>query len=237
MFTLQTHKKYETAIVKKNMPQMSNQEVEEIIKDKENIEITKELNVIIDAGTEIKVKITIKNNGNVKQVLKECTFSKSIFEMENETHNLNPGDEVIFVINCKSRFVGVNYELIVFNFENFKVGRLVRIEVKSLNLDKNVTTNPLNQIYNKSYKRIVANQREEDSLYFKGIKPYTPARFIKNRPVIWEVPEVLWNIIYTILTENITGDSAKFFLTERIPVLGQTLNFVNYNTRFKNLLF
>lgn len=240
----QINSSIETSILRNISNKLPSQEIDELVKNKENIEITNEISVTTDVKTEKKIEIIVKNNGNVKQLLKKFHFHMKKYESQltllqpkkDEPRNLNPSEQLVYIINCKARFVGAHYEFVVFEFENFKIGRFIKITVNSLNFNnkpKNIGQNHSNKNYNPK----AINLQEEDGNYIRGIKPYKPAKFIKNRPVTWKIPAVLWSAIHTILTEEKNNFESEFLLSERIPVLKQTLNFQNYKQRFNYLLY
>lgn len=237
--------RFETAVVKFR-PQLPPEEISELIRDKENIEITDQINIILDVREQKEIEVKIKNNGNVKQKIFKCSFLSKMSESQlslispkhNEHQDLRPADEVTFKFKCRAKLVGVCEELIIFKFRTFKVGRIITIRVNSINPKNAKDSNgaPSNT-YDHNSRSSIIPQIYEEGMYVKGVKPYKPAKFIAVRPVSWKIPAILWATMNEIKMDRKTTGEAQSLLTERIPVLHQHLNFQNYKQRFGYLLY
>ncbi|XP_058797499.1 probable RNA helicase armi [Phymastichus coffea] len=242
--------RYETSTVKFK-PQMSVEELEEMVRDKENMEITNNIKVNLDVKSVKIIEVTVKNNGNFKQTLYKCAFlskkSDSQLTLLNpvdnapleiqEPQDLKPSNSVTFRFKCKARFVGVSEELIIFKFKKFKIGRIVVITVDSIQ-SKTPMLQELSNTYTNNYKhKYELPHVYEDGMYVKGVKPFTTARFIQERPMTWKIPDILWIIMNEIHEERMNQSEAEFILADRIPCLQQHLTAENYKQRFNYLLY
>ncbi|XP_058797629.1 probable RNA helicase armi isoform X2 [Phymastichus coffea] len=236
--------RYETSTVK-HKPQLPADELDELIRDKESIEITNNIKITLDAKTEQEVTVTVKNNGNFKQIINRCSFlckkSESqltlLFPSDNEIQELKPSDSTTYRFKCKARFVGVSEELVIFKFKNFKIGRIFSITVNSINPNKVISPESSSAYANNNNQRSVIPRVFEDGMYIRGMKPYRTAKFITMRPTTWKIPEILWTAINKIIQERKTHSEAEFILADRVPCLYQHLNIDNYKQRFDYLLY
>ncbi|XP_014214537.1 probable RNA helicase armi [Copidosoma floridanum] len=235
--------KYDTSAIKKE-PQLPYNQMKDLMEDKEDIEITKDIVINLDIGTTTSFEVNVKNNGVCKQVIMKCAFLSRrsdsqlilITPERDEKVILNPEREVTYVIRCKGMKVGVSKELIIFKFRNFKIGRICEINVKS---KKTFNVPPSANLFNSQMggRQSVIPQVYEDGRYIRGVKPYKPAKFIPVRPVTWKIPPVLWSTIDSMIQNTKTQVESELALQEKIPCLNRPLSFNNYKQRFNYLLY
>ena len=244
---LQVVRKFETSTVQYK-PAISRDDLDDMIKDKENMEITNQIRLELDARAQKEFEITVKNNGDFKQILHRCSFlsKKSNSQIillspkDTESQHLKPGDELVYKFRCTGKMVGLSEELIIFKFKNFKVGRIIQIVVNSImptiKADKEEISIG-NRFHNRNVKTAVMPESYEEGMYIRGVKPYKSAKFVAIRPVTWKIPTILLNTMNMIETERKTRAEAEFTVSEKIPLLQQPLKFENYKERFKYLLY
>ncbi|OXU24496.1 hypothetical protein TSAR_010596 [Trichomalopsis sarcophagae] len=237
--------RFETETVKFK-PQLPDDEKEELLKDKENIEITNNLTLTLNAKEEEEIDIVIKNNGNVRQTLFKCAFlsrrSNSQLQLvspkENEQQFVVPGSALTYKFKCRAKIVGVSEEMVIFKFRKFKIARIVQITVNSINPKKDNSNEGSTNTYNRHCNQYSIIPRVyEEGMYIRGVKPYKVAKFIPVRPVTWKIPDVLWTVINKIKIEQKTHSEAVFALVEAVPCLHEPLSIRNYKKRFDYLLY
>ncbi|KAL7306479.1 hypothetical protein TKK_0001178 [Trichogramma kaykai] len=230
--------------------QMPEEQLLELIKDKESVEITNNINITLEAKEEKDFEVVIRNDSNIKLMLQSCSFSRKryqsqiivLFPKKEESRiPIHPGTQLTCTFRCRGKLVGDSEEIIIFKFRKsslyFQVGRIVKITVKSItSATQQANSNgPTNQ--REAPKHLSILELEDNGEYIKGVKPYAPAKFITNKTIVPRIPKTLWTLINTIDIENKSRIEAQGFLEEGVPVLSQPLSFNNYKLRFGYLLF
>lgn len=123
---------------------------------------------------------------------------------------------------CKLRNYGHSRELLLFTFENFKVGRWVMIylEMKASEQFKR------GRYARQTHSRQLVQNNVLQGDFLKGQRPVLPPRFISNRLGEYKVPQKLWDII--MMYSDSFRD--KMTLSEEIHKIKPCLNNLNINT-------
>ncbi|XP_014205092.1 probable RNA helicase armi [Copidosoma floridanum] len=237
--------KYEISAVKFE-PQWSPDELQELLADKRNIEITCDTSITLNIEEEKIIKVKIRNNGNFNQTFKKCVFLSRkvrsrlslVMSQNKNLITIQPEQEFTYSFKCIARFVGPSKEFVVFHFKDFSIARIFEITVKSIKPCILPQYENLCSPYNTGQNsQSLIPQEYEDGTYIKGIKPYKPAKFIAKRPVTWKIPPILWSTIEIIMQDKKTRSESEFALQEKVPCLNQALCFGNYKQRFDYLLY
>ncbi|XP_029039267.2 probable RNA helicase armi [Osmia bicornis bicornis] len=223
----------------------TNRNLDELMKDKCGIVISNNLNIELDVLEEQTLIVTVQNVGNTTHVLRKgCFMSKrnqsQLALMQPPTLNtvsvLNPSDELTYIFKCAAKFIGTSEELFIFNFKDFEIGRVFRINVRPKNVQSKTCVKSDNIKANKS-GQILDLDEWSQMTYIPGIRPCKPPAFIKVRNVIFKVPRHYWNVISKCIDERKSQTECEYDIGNAIPCLLNRLSFEVYKDRFHALLY
>lgn len=198
--------------------------------------ISNNINLELLRLNEIK-KFQLHINHTLKEglVLKEvqCAQANGQCTLETQVDNLRirPKANVKIEFKCRAKNIGISRELLLFVFENFKIGRWITVSLTT-------TVNPSSFMGQGSYQsRRYGGRRcndvEQDVL--RGERPIMPPRFISHKLPEYPVPKKLWDMVLN------HSDSAKdvIFISEELhrlkPCLA-SLSFTSYEDYFHTLI-
>lgn len=215
------------------------EEFKNLMADKEDITITpnilhKEVEInksedavfeILNKGKTIKKLIGIKlqcfkNKSQIK--LKSSNFTKEL--------QIRPNELVKFDFECLGKYIGVSEEICVFEFENFLICKVVRLNVViSEKMDSLLSCNYSTVIQVKSKEKLVRDNTSGTVLH--GPKPWQRPKFAPlRRKEFFEVPKKLWDIIEEE-SEFEEKNTIVANLEEYAPCLKTDLSSSNYVNR------
>ncbi|KAJ8686783.1 hypothetical protein QAD02_022577 [Eretmocerus hayati] len=222
-------------------PVVAESELHELTQNKDNIEITYPTRIELAARGKTNIEITVKNNGNWRQIINLCTVfndrhTNSQLNLMSpstvEPQHVKPSNEIRYDFQVNAKYVGVSREIVVFKFEKFQLGRVVEVEVKSIDFapESSDCEAPVENPYD-------SLKNTEKNLCIRGVLPFKTPNFVRNRSVNCRVPDEIEAIINKIELENQSWKEAHWTLREKIPYLQTPLNFDNYLHRFTCLLY
>ncbi|XP_025154274.1 probable RNA helicase armi isoform X2 [Harpegnathos saltator] len=216
--------------------------INDLLKNKNDIIIDDELKFNLNIEEEDNLTVTICNTGNCAQVLQNGTFMSqetssqlSVISPTNTDVNMviNPSKSISYTFKCKARFIGKSEELFIFNFKDFKIGRLFHITTNAINVSQN---GPSTSVPRKNNQKINLDNlnKEDDLTYIPGVKPYKTT-FFRMRNGVFNVPQYIWNVILNNMV--ISQAECKANLERAVPSLLKQLTFNIYKERFHALLY
>lgn len=242
--TRASNKSSELSIVSHLHSLLSN--AEDLLENKNGIAIGDQVKFNLDIEEESVLTLSIENNSNRVHVLRGGSFMPrnrssqlsliSPIDTNVETV-MNPLESVVYTFKCKARFIGTSEELFVFDFQDFKIGRLFHITVNAKNLSQRTDTmKPLAQ---KNHRFDISDLDESNQVtYIPGIKPYKPPAFIKVRSGTFKVPQYIWNaVLGTMQGGKKSQMECEMAVGDQIPCLMKPLSFQTYKERFHALLY
>jgi RNA helicase armi len=226
-------------------------DMNDLIENKNGIVIDDQLNFNLDIETESVLTVSIRNNSNRTHVLRGGSFVAqkipsqlslvSPIDTDVETI-INPSESLTYTFECKAKFIGTSEELFVFNFKDFRIGRLFRIIVDA-KVDAIIPQKMHHPIFveqSKSQRLKVPNLNElnEIPIYVSEIRPYKPPAFTKVRNDVFKVPRYIWNaVLSTTQNEKKSQIECEMAVSDQIPCLLKPLSFETYKERFHALLY
>lgn len=213
--------------------------LEELLEDKNGIEVDKDVTVMSKKIGEIKtVMITVKNfSSKVVHLTSVTTSSKRGSEFMNSVKFLEPelpielnsedGVQLVFEVTLNS--VGKSKELVTlhFNGDEFQIGTYINCENREKGL------NMLLPESGNSYQRnaFLASHFESGSVIpgRKAVSKTNRTRYFgKKRLGEYAIPNSLWR-------EALAAEQNE--LLDKFPTLGEPLMFGNYEKKFNALLY
>lgn len=216
----------------------------DLLKNKYGIIIDDELKFNLDIETENTLTLLIRNTGNYAHMLKSSSFvlqktpsQLSIISPTNIDMDMviNPSEIVSYTIKCEAKFVGRSEELIIFNFKDFKIGRLFHITVNAKNVPRDTAVTSVMRKNDQKINLLNLDEINEPS-YIPGIRPCKPPAFIKKRTGIFKVPRYIWNVALNLQNDK-TQVEREITLANEIPSLMKSLSIDTYKERFHALLY
>lgn len=209
-----------------------------LIENKCGIIISKDLKVDVNIQEEKDIFVSIENTSSTKHMLyKGCFMSKKaqsqlslVRPAINQLTTLDPSTSIVYQFKCNAKFVGISEELFIFIFKGFKIGRIFQINVKA----KNILDTKKKYFYKRD-NYIPFIDREDESMYVPGIRPYKPSAFIKMRNGVFKVPHRFWDVVLNNLDKSQV--EYEIAVGNEIPCLLQRLCFETYKDRFHALLY
>ncbi|KAH0548424.1 probable RNA helicase armi [Cotesia glomerata] len=221
--------------------QVNEDNLNTLLKNKNGISITEDLNFNLEFNEEKKLDITITNNSNNSYTLTKGVFMSkksqsqlSLLSPEiNKSTKLCPGDSVVYTFLCTAKFIGATKELFIFCFNSFTIGRMFEINVnaKSVSVDRN----PDDKNYNND--RLVRHDVFDQEFYIPGVRPCKAPNFIKVRSGVYRIPQRYWSIILPCINDKMSAIELEGVVGEALPFLNDTLTLQNYRDRFHALLY
>ncbi|XP_014205126.1 probable RNA helicase armi [Copidosoma floridanum] len=217
----------------------------DLLEDKRNIEITKDIKINLNVDEEQVIEIKVKNNGNFIQKIRKRPFSvkkvSQISLIAPETEDpilLNPEEEITYTFKCTARFVGLSQEVVIFTFKDFKIGRIFEIKINNNNFsDPTQEKKKYDSCINERQSKSIIPKPYREGTYIRGVKPFKPPKFILVRNCRYEIPHILWSTVDLIIQEKKNRIESELALQKVVPHLKETLNFENYELRFQHLLY
>ncbi|XP_014478416.1 PREDICTED: probable RNA helicase armi [Dinoponera quadriceps] len=220
----------------------------DLLKNKNGIVIDDELKFNLDIEEEGTLTVAIRNTSSDAHVLRESRFVPqktpsqltvitSPTDMCASTLVINPAESASCTFKCKAKFVGRSEELYIFNFEDFKIGRLFHITVNARNLSQNA---PSASVALKGRRKVNfdnLNEEEDVLTYIPGVRPFKPPAFVKVRNGVFKVPRYIWNVISNNVQNDKSQIECEIALSDEIPCLLKQLTFDTYKERFHILLY
>ncbi|KOC69224.1 putative RNA helicase armi [Habropoda laboriosa] len=225
-----------TLVTKKNLKKLA--------KNKYDIIISDNLNIVLNVLEEANVTVTIENVGNTAHVLhRGCFMIKKAHSQltliqptnPNTVSVLNPSDTLTYIFKCTAKFIGTSKELFIFNFKSFEIGRVFNITVKPKTIQNKSYCKSNNINFNKCCLPDLDEWNQDT--YIPGIRPCRPPSFIKVRNATFKVPKYYWDIISQCINEKKSQTECEYDIGNSIPYLLNRLCFESYKDRFHALLY
>ena len=214
-------------------------DLKELLSNKNGVEITDDLDFELNPDEETKIEVKISNNSSVYVQLVRCiirnrkdlqvTLVKP--KRRDQVTLLKPTSWVNYEFRCTGKIVGMNEELVSFDFVDFN------IQVNSSNVKNEDQPTGVTFIHTGSNKRIEIPNSYESGMYIPGIRPYDVPKFIKHRPIKYPVPTKYEEVIATCINERKTHSETEYYVMQKIPCLESLLTYKNYIERFDALLY
>lgn len=217
----------------------------DLLQNKYGIIIDDELKFNLDIEKEDTLTLSICNAGNYTHVLQNGSFMPqktasqlSVVSPTNTDMNtvINPSESISYTFKCEAKFVGRSEELFIFNFKDFKIGRLFHITINAKNISRDA---PAASVARKSGQKINLLNLDElnETTYIPGVRPYKPPAFIKQRNGIFKIPRYIWNAVMNTVENGKSQVECEVILGDEIPCLLKQLTFETYKERFHVLLY
>lgn len=220
-----------------------------LIENKNGIIITSDLQFCINFGDEADLIVLIQNTTNIRRVLQKCVSTCAEAQSQislawpsiDHVTILNPFEAISYIFKCRPKFVGTSEELFIFNFQDFQIGRIFRINVNAKGIKNKMNSKMAinNNNNNNSKNKFIFDHDEEwhEGLYIQGIRPCKPPAFIKVRNGIFRIPKHFWDVISQCQNEMNTQIECETIVENSIPCLAQKLVFQVWRDRFHALLY
>jgi len=221
----------------------------DLIENKNGIVIDDELNFKLDIETESVLTVLIQNNSNRIHVLRGGSFVAQkipsqlslVSPIDTDVDTIiNPSESLTYTFECKAKFIGTSEELFVFNFKDFRIGRVFRIMVDAKDIPQNIFDHPRAFVEQSKDQRLKIFNLDElnEITYIPGIRPYKPPAFTKVRNDVFKVPRYIWNaVLSTVHNEKKSQIECEMTVSDQIPCLLKPLSFETYKERFHVLLY
>ncbi|EZA47489.1 hypothetical protein DMN91_005067 [Ooceraea biroi] len=218
----------------------------DLLENKNDIVIDDDLKFTLNIEEESVLIVMIQNNSSDTHILQGGSFlpqetpsQLSLVVPDNTDDDammINPSENVMFTFKCKAKFVGISEELFIFNFKDFKIGRLFHIIVNAKDIPRK--TDPTSVTQNKSQRLNMSDLDELNEVtYIPGVKPCKPPAFIKVRSGMFKVPRYIWNAVLSTTSEKKSQMECEIAVADQIPCLLKSLSFATYKDHFHTLLY
>ncbi|XP_019882442.2 probable RNA helicase armi [Camponotus floridanus] len=218
-------------------------DINDLLQNKYGIVIDDNLEFNLNIEEENTLTVSIQNNGSYAHMLKDGSFmsQKTVSQLSlespiNKNTIINPSKNVTYTFKCKAQFVGISEELFIFNFKDFKIGRMFHINVNAKNISQKTDSESVKHKY--SHKINIADLKELNEITcIPGIKPYKSPAFIQVRNGIFKIPQYIWNAVLDIIQSEKSQIEQEVAIGNQIPCLLKPLSFEIYKERFHALLY
>lgn len=216
-----------------------------MLQNKYGIVIDDNLEFNLNIEEESTLTVSIRNNGSYAHMLRGGSFmsqkATSQLSLEspintNVSSVINPSANVTYIFKCKAKFVGISEELFIFNFKDFKIGRMFHVIVNAKNISQKTDSGSVKQKY--SHKINIADLDElNETTCIPGIKPYKSPAFVQVRSGIFKIPRYIWDVILNTIQNGKSQTEQEIAIGNQIPCLLKPLSFETYKERFHALLY
>lgn len=219
---------------------------DDLLKNKYGIIIDDELNYFLNIEEEKTITVVIKNNGSYTHMLQGGSFmpqsAPSQLSLESPINTdicavINPSENITYTFKCKAQFIGTSEELFIFNFKDFKIGRLFHITVNAKFISRKTDLSSYAKKKNQTINILDIDELNNDITHIPGVKPCRAPNFIQVRNGIFKVPQYIWNAAVNIEQEKKSRIEKEVAIGEKIPCLLKPLSFQIYKERFHALLY
>lgn len=214
-----------------------------LLKNKYGIIIDDDLKFNLNIEEESILKISIRNNCSYFHMLRGGYFvpqkTPSQLSLESPTNTdinaaISPSGNVTYIFKCKAKFVGVSEEMFIFNFKDFKIGRIFHITVNAKINSQKIDSSAIKQ--KNSHKISIADLDELNEITcIPGVRPFKSPAFIQVRNGIFKIPRYIWNAILNTMEKS--QIEREIAVGNQIPCLLKPLSFETYKERFHALLY
>jgi len=222
-------------------------DMNDLTENKNGIVIDDELKFNLDIETESVLTVSIQNNSNRTHVLRGGSFVAQkipsqlslVSPIDTDVDTIiNPSESLTYTFECKAKFIGTSEELFVFNFQDFRIGRLFRIMVDAKDTPQKID-HPIFVKRNKNQRFKVFNLDELNEMtYIPETRSYKPPAFIKVRNGAFKVPRYIWDAVLSITqNEKKSQIECEMAVSDQIPCLLKPLSFETYKEHFHALLY
>lgn len=188
--------------------------------------------------------VSIRNNGSYTHVLRDGFFvsqkTASQLSVESPINTdiktvIEPSESVTYTFKCKAKFVGMSEELFIFDFKDFKIGRIFYITVNAINISQKTNSASNRQ---KNIRKISIADLDELSeiTCIPGVRSYKSPSFIQVRNGIFRVPRYIWDAVLNMQSGK-SSDEQRVAIGNQMPCLLKPLSFHTYKERFHILLY
>ncbi|KAK0092944.1 hypothetical protein PV326_000266 [Microctonus aethiopoides] len=224
---------------------ITNKHMEALLLDKNGITITDNLFFEINVNETKELPVVIKNCGDITHTIKKCVFttkkdmsqlsliSPSFFTVTS----LKPAETITYLFKCTAKFVGTTEELVIFCFNNFIIGRNIKITVHVKKLSTSTDDADTNAYYRNNKNKLARQDIYDQESYIPGIRPSKPPSFIAVRSGVFNIPQRLWNIILPCVNQRMSQTEMETIVGGALSHLHDILNPNNYRDRFHTLLY
>lgn len=211
-----------------------------LLHDSNGIKIPFDLDFFtVNVGNTKYLTVWLSNSGNSTQKLLKCKLHENSHginqfyigkvqlngKISNYPISILPGKVYHLNVICTARQLGLSEQLLLFEFEGFTLGRILKVNVQDPKQDA-IIPNGFYRPKTMGINRLLNYKENPNSSVIPGEKPWrTRTRFSKLLPT-FPIPEELWNII--LQQKKVT--SSLFFLREE-------LSLANYKQKFHTLLY
>ncbi|XP_011632303.1 RNA helicase Mov10l1 [Pogonomyrmex barbatus] len=241
--TNKTLNKFTQLLTINNNPSISSDN--NLLKNKYGIIIDDNLKFNLNIEEESTLVVSIQNNASYTHMLHSSSFMSqmspsqlSVISPTNTDINIviNPSESITYTFKCKAKFVGTSQEMFIFNFKDFKIGRVFYITVNAKSISQKTDSVSVTQKYNQKINVRNLNEVINDTC-IPGVRPTKPPAFIKVRNGIFKIPQYIWNAVLDIEENRKSQMECEIAIGEQIPCLLKRLSFETYKDRFHILLY
>ncbi|XP_012230039.2 probable RNA helicase armi [Linepithema humile] len=218
----------------------------DLLKNKYGIIIDDKLKFNLHIEEESTLTVVIQNNGSYTHMLQGGSFMRqnapSQLSLESPINTdiyavINPSENIKYTFKCKAKFIGTSEELFVFNFKDFKIGRLFHITVNTKIISRKTDSSSIAQRKDQTINILDIDELNNDITHIPGIRPCKAPNFIQVRTGIFRVPQFVWNTVVNIVQNKKSQTEMEIAIGETIPCLLKPLSFETYKERFHTLLY
>ncbi|XP_072754735.1 probable RNA helicase armi [Anoplolepis gracilipes] len=241
---IESSKKSSELPVVNNFSSILSDDTNELLNNKYGIIIDDQLKFNLNIEEESTLTVSIQNNASYTHMLQGGSFMSQKIEsqlsLESPTNTdintiINPSQNVKYTFKCKAKFVGLSEELFIFNFKDFKIGRVFHITVNAKNISQKTASGFIKQ--NNSNKiNILDLDVLNETTCIPGVRALKSPSFIQVRTGIFKIPRYIWNAILNMQDEK-SRIKQQIAIGQQIPCLLKPLTFETYKERFHALLY
>ncbi|KAK0163342.1 hypothetical protein PV327_007034 [Microctonus hyperodae] len=222
-----------------------NNNMKSLLLNKNGITITDNLFFQINVNETKEMQVVIKNCGNTTSIINKCIFmsKKHLSQLSlispdvNTVTSLKPAETITYTFKCTAKFVGTTEELVIFSFNQFSIGRNIKITVNVKNVSTSTDDADTNTYYRNNSNKLARQDIYDQQSYIPGIRPVKPPSFIAVRNGIFKIPQRLWDIILPCVNQRMSQTEMETIVGGELSHLHDILNPNNYRDRFHTLLF
>ncbi|KAL6432341.1 hypothetical protein ACFW04_006753 [Cataglyphis niger] len=216
-----------------------------LLKNKYGIIIDDDLKFNLNIEEESILKISIRNNCSYSHMLRGGFFvpqkTPSQLSLELPTNTdinaaISPSGNVTYIFKCKAKFVGISEEMFIFDFKDFKIGRIFHITVNAKINSQKIDTSAIKQKNSHKISFNIADLNELNEITcIPGVRPFKSPAFIQVRNGIFKIPRYIWDAILNTMEKS--QIEQEIAVGNQISCLLKPLSFETYKERFHALLY
>lgn len=188
--------------------------------------------------------VSIRNNGSYTYLLQNGSFvpQKTPSQLSlvspiniDISTVVNPSESVTYTFKCKAKFVGTFQEMFIFNFKDFKIGRVFDIIVNAKSTSQK--TKSVSDVQKSRKINLPDLDELNETTCIPGVRPIKPPAFIKVRNGFFKIPRYIWDAVLDTIQTRKSQAECEIAIGDQISHLLKPLSFETYKERFHILLY